>query len=234
MKPRTNIILPLAVIAGIALSASAGAATIVTNFVATGTSFLSTSGDLTSGHYTGGLNSTIAFTPTTPTFTFRYDITGLGLGAADHLQITATSTGGTLTNTGHGISVAGGGNNNWWTNSDGALSFTVAIRNASNVDITSSHTVDLTGASLRWASSTPASTFSIAGSGPFSFKDVSLQKFTLPTGQTNETAFTATRNNHNVTQFAQLRFDIAAIPEPASAMLGGLGMLALVLRRRRA
>lgn len=234
MKPRTNTILPLAVIAGIALSASAGAATIVTNFVATAS--LSTSGDLTSGHYTGGLNSTIAFNPTTPTFTFRYDITGLGLGAADHLLITATSAGGNLTNTTHGISVASGGadNSNWWTNSDGPLSFVVAIRNASNVDITSSHTVDLTGASLRWGNGTPASTFSIAGSGPFSFADVSLQKFTLPTGQTNETAFSATRNNDAITQFAQLRFDIAAIPEPTSAMLGGLGMLALVLRRRRA
>lgn len=229
MKPRTNTILPLVVIAGIALSASAGAATIVTNFKA--------SVD-TTNHYTGGLASTISFgVATASPFTFRYDITGLGLGAADHLLITVASTGGNLLNAGgHGIAVVGGGNDNWWTNSDGPLSFVVAIRNASNVDITSSHTVDLTGASLRWTD-VASPTFNIAGSGPFSYSSPDgngIQNFTLPTGQTNETAFTATRNNDDVTQFAQLRFDIAAIPEPTSAMLGGLGMLALVLRRRRA
>lgn len=156
MKPRTNTILPLVVIAGIALSASAGAATVVTNFVVTANS---------TNHYTGGLASTISFgLATASPFTFRYNITGLGLGAADHLLITVASTGGNLMNAGgHGIAVVGGSNDSHWNNSDGPLSFTVAIRNASNVDITSSHTVDLTGASLRWANNVASPTFNIAG-----------------------------------------------------------------------
>lgn len=212
MKPKINTILPLAVIAGIALSASAGAATIVTDFKAPD--------NYSPNHYPEGLASTIAFAPTQASpFTFQYDLTGLGLGAADQLQITVASDGGEIVNAGwHGIAVSTGEQMRW-EGSDGPLRFSVVILDAGNVDITSSYNVDLIGASLRWVKgATTDATFSIAGSEPFSCSpdENHIQNFMLPTGETNETAFSATLNNDNSeTQFAQLLFEI--VPKPTSA-----------------
>jgi hypothetical protein len=209
MKPRINTILPLAVIAGIALSASAGAATIVTDFKAPD--------NYSPNHYPEGLASTIPFAPTQASpFTFQYDLTGLGLGAADQLQITVASDGGEIVNAGwHGIAVSTGEQMRW-EGSDGPLRFSVVILDAGNVDITSSYNVDLIGASLRWVAAEPDTTFSIAGSEPFSYATENyIQNFMLPAGETNETAFSATRNNDSVTQFAQLVFEI--VPKPTSA-----------------
>jgi hypothetical protein len=105
-----------------------------------------------------------------------------------------------------------------WEGSDGPLRFSVVILDAGNVDITSSYNVDLIGASLRWVKgATTDATFSIAGSEPFSCSpdENHIQNFMLPTGETNETAFSATRNNDSETQFAQLVFEI--VPKPTSA-----------------
>jgi hypothetical protein len=212
MKPRINTILPLAVIAGIALSASAGAATIVTDFKAPDVY------NYSPNHYPEGLASSIGFGVSASPFTFQYDLKGLGLGAADQLQITVASDGGQLVNGGgQGIAVSTGEAGRW-EGSDGPLRFSVVIRDAGNVDITSSYNVDLIGASLRWVKGeTTDATFSIAGSEPFSCSpdENHIQNFMLPTGETNETAFSATRNNDSETQFAQLVFEI--VPKPTSA-----------------
>jgi hypothetical protein len=204
MNPRTHNLLPLAAIAGLALTASAGASTeVITNFY---TSTSASKGALTEA----GLYSVPQLGASTASpFTYEYDISGLGLGAANKLKITVATTGANLNNGGNnGIAVVGGGNTNWWDGLDGALSFTVVIVDAGNADITSSFNIDLTGAAIRWTDTTPASvTLSVAGSGPFS-RTVQNQGVNLPTGQTAETSFTATRTGNTVGQFQQLRFVI--------------------------
>ena len=50
-------------------------------------------------------------------FTYEYDISGLGLGAANKLKITVATTGANLNNGGNnGIAVVGGSNTSWWDN----------------------------------------------------------------------------------------------------------------------
>ena len=163
----------------------------------------------------GGLYSSTLLGASTPSpFTFVYSISGLGLGAADKLKITVATTGAAALNNGggNGIAVVGGSNSGWWEETEGALSFTVVIADASNADITSNFNIDLTGASIRWGNTTPAVTLSVAGAGPFSYATL-LQGVDLPTGQTAETSFTATRTGNTIGQFQQLRF---AIYDPAS------------------
>jgi len=146
-------------------------------------------------------------------FTFRYDISDLGIGAADELRITVTTTEAALNNGGgNGIAVVGG-NDSWWEASDGALSFSVVIEDAGNVEITSSFEIDLTGASIRWADTDPASvTLNIAEAGPFVVTTMK-QAVDLPTGQTAETSFNATRTGDTIGQLQQLRFNISAGPD---------------------
>jgi hypothetical protein len=232
MNPRTHTLLPLAAIAGLALAASAGAATVIANF--------STIASTQPGVWTGGLFSSTALGASTASpFTFNYNISSLGLGAADKLKITVATTGAALNSGGtNGIAVVGGTggttaqSNTWWEESDGALSFTVAIADASNVDITSSFTIDLTGASIRWLdTTTPSVTLNVAGSGPVS-RTVLLQGVDLATGQTAETSFTASRTGNTTGQFQQLRFEIAAVPEPSVALILSFAGLSLLRRRR--
>ena len=209
MNRKNHTLLPLAAIAGLALTASAGANTeVVANFY---TSAYASKGALT----TGGLYSVPQLGGSTASpFTYEYDISGLGLGAANKLKITVATTGANLNSGGNnGIAVVGGTSAAWWEQQDGALSFTVVIVDAGNADITSSFNIDLTGAAIRWTDTTPASvTLSVAGSGPFS-RTVQNQGVNLPTGQTAETSFTATRTGNTIGQFQQLRF---AIYDPAS------------------
>jgi hypothetical protein len=210
MDPRTQTLLPLAAIAGLALTASAAANTeVIANFY---TSTSGSKGALT----TGGLYSTLQLAANTASpFTYEYDISGLGLEAANKLKITVATTGANLNNGGNnGIAVVGG-NNSWWEEQDGALSFTVVITDASDADITSNFNIDLTGASIRWVNAilpTPAVTLSVAGAGPFSYSALN-QGVDLPGGDTAETSFSATRTGNTVGQFQQLRF---VIYDPAS------------------
>lgn len=168
-------------------------------------------------------------------FTFRYDISSFNLGTATQLLVTASIPSGNLRSAaGNGISVDGGANSNWWDPTDAvAISFNISLRNATNVDITSSFTTDLTGAGMRWeagaiarlagtsaTSSAPAATF--------------LEAITLPTGQTAETSFVFDqRSGNNVAQIQQLRFDVVQVPEPSASLLGLIGAAGLLLRRRR-
>ena len=159
----------------------------------------------------GGLYSSTLLGASTPSpFTFVYSISGLGLGAADKLKITVATTGAAALNNGggNGIAVVGGSNSGWWEETEGALSFTVVIADASNADITSNFNIDLTGASIRWGNTTPAVTLSVAGAGPFSYATL-LQGVDLPTGQTAETSLSATRTGNTIGQFQQLRFNIS-------------------------
>jgi hypothetical protein len=205
MDPRPHTLLPLAAIAGLALAASAAANTeIITNFY---TSTSGSKGALT----TGGLYSTAQLAANTASpFAYEYDISGLGLGAANKLKVTVATTGANLNNGGNnGIAVVGG-NNSWWEEQDGALSFTVVIEDASNADITSNFNIDLTGAAIRWVntvSPAPAVTLSVAGAPSVSYS-VLNQAVNLPTGQTAETSFSATRTGNTTGQFQQLRFVI--------------------------
>ncbi len=157
-----------------------------------------------------GLQSSTTLGGNTPTpFTFIYNIASLSLGDATTIHVTASSNGTNFNSGGgNGIAVVGGNNNSWWEENDGPLNFVVSIKDPSNNDITDNFTVDLTGASIRWTDTTPASaTLSIASSGPFNQSSVN-QAFDLPTGQTSETSFIVSRTANTIGQFQQLRFEI--------------------------
>jgi len=156
----------------------------------------------------GGLQSSSVLANNTPApFTFIYDIASLGFANADELRITVDAAANLHTGGGNGIAVYGG-DDRWWEELDGPLGFTVTIRDSVGTDFTGNFDIDLTGASLRWADTAPASvTLSIAGAGPFSQTALN-QSMDLPTGQTTETSFSATRTGDTIGQFQQLRFDI--------------------------
>ena len=198
----------LSVLAGLALAVNPSPATeIIANFNTTAQT----------AAWSGGIySSTNLGASTADPFTFRYDISGLGIGAADELLITVDTVGsGANFNTGggNGIAVVGGTSNSWWEATDGALSFTMVIEDASNADITGNLEIDLTGASIRWMDTDPASvTLGVAGAGPFSLTALN-QGVNLPTGETAETSFTATRTGDTAGQFQQLRFNISSGPD---------------------
>ena len=186
-------------------------------------------------------------------YTFQYDLSGLGLvgsgsQVADELLITVSTSDGSSTMrsaAGNGIVVNGGANDNWWDQTDTDLNFSVVIQDASNADVTSAFTFDLTGVAFRWdytdADNATQLTFagtavSSAGTGTLITANTYLEGVDLATGQTTETSFTGLRGDtglNEVVQVQQLRFDIAAIPEPSSLALLGFAGSALLLRRRR-
>ena len=182
-------------------------------------------------------------------YTFEYNISGLGLGGSGtKLSVTVSTSDGTSTMrtaSGNGIAVNGGANDNWWDQGDTDLNFSVLIQNASAADVTSAYTIDLTGVAFRWdytdADNATQLTFagtavSSAGTGTLITANTYLEGVDLATGQTTETSFTGLRGDtglNEVVQVQQLRFDIAAIPEPSSLALLGFAGSALLLRRRR-
>ena len=103
------------------------------------------------GGYVGGLSNAGIPNNTQPSFTFMYDLSGTGIdGGADGMEITVTSTNGAnLIGTGFGFSVDGGASLNWWESGED-VSFDVKITKG-GADVTSSYSVDLTGAAVRWA-----------------------------------------------------------------------------------
>lgn len=198
----------LPVLAGLTLAvAPSPAAEVIANFNTTAQT----------AAWPGGLYSSTGLgANTADPFTFRYDISGLGIGTADELLITVDTVGSSAnfnTGGGNGIAVVGGTSNNWWEETDGALSFTIVIEDAGNADITGSFEIDLIGASIRWGDTDPASvTLSVAGAGPFSLTTLN-QGVDLPTGETAETSFTASRTGDTIGQFQQLRFNISSGPD---------------------
>ena len=237
MNAKIHTLLPLAAIAGLVLTGSAGATTVIANFT-TNLKADGTAGATISTAYASGINfqnapSTWAqnVAPTSGSFTFSYDISGLGIGLADELLITvATLAPAPNLNTasGNGIAVQGGFNNLHWDYNDPGLSFTIVVQDASNNDITSSLSIDLTGVGMRWGTSA-AATFA----GQSIAQSTTLQGVDLTTGQTAEASFTGLRTGaQSLTQVQQLRFEI--VPEPSVALIGGLGVLGLLRRRRSA
>lgn len=218
-----HVFLPCSLVVGIALASSAGAATVITDFATNGT------GAFASGSIDSSTNSGAG---SVSPFTYVYDISGLGLGAADKLRITVAAGANINNGGGNGIAVNGGANAAWWEEQEGPLGFTVGIHNATNVDITSSFTIDLTGVAIRWRNNDiPTPTLTIAGETVN--RTTVSQGINLATGQTAETSFTASRTGNDIGQVQQLRFEIAPIPEPSVALLGGLGLLGLLRRRRQ-
>ena len=238
MNPRTHTLLPLAAIAGLALAASAGAATVIANFT-TNLKADGSAGTTITTAYTGinFQNAPAAWAqnvvPTSGSFTFSYDISGLGIGLADELLITVATLApapNLTTAAGNGIAVFGGANNSHWDPSDPSLSFTIVVEDAGNNDITSSLTIDLTGVSMRWGAGATA-TFA----GQAITQSATVQGVDLPTGQTAETSFTASRTGAvSLAQVQQLRFAIAAVPEPSVALILSFAGLSLLRRRRSA
>jgi hypothetical protein len=160
--------------------------------------------------YSGGLDPAAWIGDFTSTnFTFVYDISGAGLGGgADTLEIQVTSLSGETLGGGggNGLSVKGGSSDLWWEFGED-LTFDVTIKNSTLADITDQFYVDLTGAALRWSSAASASVSGTVISG--NVASVIFQTSDLPSGETNETSFTAARlEAGQVSQFAQLRFEI--------------------------
>ena len=231
MNPRNHTLLPLAAIAGLALAASAGAATVIASFTTNTPSVRPAAYDPGLGNLNSGWTQTTASVATP--YTFSYDIYGLGIGAATELLITVATLApapNLTTAAGNGIAVFGGANNSHWDPSDPSLSFTIVVEDAGNNDITSSLTIDLTGVSMRWGAGATA-TFA----GQAITQSATVQGVDLPTGQTAETSFTASRTGAvSLAQVQQLRFAIAAVPEPSVALILSFAGLSLLRRRRSA
>lgn len=233
---KTHLLIPSCLL--VALS-SAQAATIITNFN-TQLDNTGATGASRPAFYSGGINFTNAsstwaqnIATVTAPFTFTYDISGLGIGSAAELLITVntiSSTAALVPAAGNGIAVNGGDNNNWWDPNDPSLSFSVVVEDASNNDITSTLSIDLTGIGMRWGENATA-TFAGQSISAVGTAAANLEGVNLATGGTADTSFTGTRTGTvGLTQLQQLRFEI--IPEPSAALLSALGMLALLRRRR--
>jgi hypothetical protein len=231
MNPRTHTLLPLAAIAGLALAASAGAATVIASFTTNTPSVRPAAYDPGLDNLTAGWTQATASVATP--YTFRYDISGLGIGAATELLITVDTVASAALLSpaaGNGIAVFGGANNTHWDLSDPSLSFTIVVEDAGNNDITSSLTIDLTGVAMRFGTGA-AATF--AGETITQSGASATQGFDLSTGQTAETFFTASRTGAvSLAQVQQLRFEI--VPEPSVTLLLGFSVLPLLRRRRSA
>ena len=156
--------------------------------------------------------------------TFVYDLSGASIeGGADSLEVEVTSTNGSnLVGTGFGFSVDGGTSVNWWEIGED-VSFEVRIKKAGR-DVTGYYSVDLTGASLRWAAGLTANLAgeAIAGTG-----GIAINTSELTTGQPDETSFTAERLvGSNVCQFSQLRFvlcNTTPIPDTFVDVVANMG-----------
>ncbi len=164
-----------------------------------------------------------AAAPTVPDpYTFTYDISRLGIGSAAELRITVdtvSSTSDLCPAAGNGIAVFGGNNNAWWDPADPGLSFAVVVEDLANNDITGRFNIDLTGVAMRWGTDATA---------VFAQQSISqtttLEGVSLPTGQTAETSFTATRAGASVlTQIQQLRFAITVNPNTSPPFITALG-----------
>jgi hypothetical protein len=229
MNRQPHNLLPLVAIAGLALTASAGAATVIASFTTNTPSVRPAAYDPGLDNLTAGWTQATASVATP--YTFSYDISGLGIGAATELLITVDTVASAALLSpaaGNGIAVFGGANNSHWDLSDPSLSFTIVVEDAGNNDITSSLTIDLTGVSMRWGAGATA-TFA----GQAITQSATVQGVDLPTGQTAETSFTASRTGAvSLAQVQQLRFEI--VPEPSVTLLLGFSVLPLLRRRRSA
>ena len=229
----------LTAVAGLLASVSAGAGTIVADFFPK---------DDTAGFTTNTVKADAYPANTTvSSYTYIFDIASFSIGAADEMRITLTTANPSweIVHPGNnGIAVNGdasGQSVNWWESTDGNLTFSVAVFDNSNNDITGDLDIDLTGFSMRWDDGTDIDnaeagadpTVTVAGETKNYGGDgtVTQEGFSLATGETSETSFTAARTLNGVAQFQQLQFNI--IPEPGSLATGIVGLAVLCLRNRR-
>jgi len=181
------------------MASSAQAVTVVTDFAQVA-SYGTTSG------YTPGIDfSGAAPDGSSTTHTYSFDLSTSGIaGGADTLEIVVTGATNLQSGGGNGITADGGGSAYWWEQGED-LSFEVKVKSLGQ-DVTAYYSVDLTGAALRWSNATSAliAGETISGSG-----GTSVYMSDLQTGETDETSFTAARQEAGgVCQFSQLRFDV--------------------------
>ncbi|QHI69950.1 hypothetical protein [Tichowtungia aerotolerans] len=178
---------------------------------------------------------------TTTNYAYSFDISNRGLGGAATLEVDMVSQNGATVRTGgpFGVTVTGGGNDLWWDAGEG-FDFAVRVLDASNKDITSFFTVDLTGFSVRWrdangdANDSTKVTATVAGESfdAPATTAVAILPYSLAEGDVAETSFSAFRTGTNdVCQLAQLKVMIAlkdSVPvpfavlgEPFSLMING-------------
>jgi hypothetical protein len=169
-----------------------------------------------------------------PTATLEYDISGLGVGGtATKLSLYIESLNGSNLGVaaGNGIAVVSGTVNSWEPGED--LRITASLLDGSDADVTAGYYLDLVGAALRWrVTATPVQAVFNGETVTVTLPAIGVETFSLATGQTAETVLNASRINAGTAQLGMLAYDITAVPEPSTAGLAGVAVIALCLRRR--
>jgi hypothetical protein len=226
---------------GLSMESSVQAATVIANL---GNSAIQS--EINTQGFSGGIDASnystfIAATGDAPTFTYVYDLSGLGLGSANTLEIAVTANGNLTGGGGFGLTVQGGSNNSWYDVGE-TLSFDMTIKDLGGVDITAAmDTFSFSGFSARGQKQADPVTISLAGqnlnmsAGGTTYYEKTGFAIDL-SGIGNPYHLNSSRTGQDdVMQLGQLQFEIKVdIPEPGtSALLGGLLALGCVMLRRR-
>jgi hypothetical protein len=227
---------------GLSMESSVQAATVIANL---GNSAIQS--EINTQGFSGGIDASnystfIAATGDATTFTFVYDLSGLGLGSANTLEIAVTANGNLTGGGGFGLAVKGGSNNSWYDVGE-TLSFDMTIKDSVGADITAAmDTFSFSGFSARGLDR------DLNGQGDLVTISLADQNLNMGGGTTyyEKTGFaidlsgignpyhlnSSRSGQDDVMQLGQLQFEI--IPEPGtSALLGGLLALGCVMLRRR-
>lgn len=179
---------------------------------------------------------------TATTFTFIYDLSGLGLGAADTLEIAVTASANLTTGGAWGLSVQGGANDLWYDVGE-TLSFDMAIKESGGGDITATMDTfsfsgfsakglnrDLNGEGDPVTVTLAGQNLSLGGVNTYYEREnfsVDLSAVPVPYRLNSVRS-----GQDDILQLGQLQFEV--IPEPGSfALLSGLLALGAVMVRRR-
>lgn len=174
----------------------------------------------------------------TSMFTFEYNLSDLNLENVDKLEIAVTGSYMLNVAGNNGIAV-NGGNDNWYDVGE-TLTFTMAIKDSEDNDVTISlDTFSLTGFSVRGKSVSGVNVTTTVGGqnltldgpqGGYHKKD----GFSIDLSNPGSNTIVSERSGaNNILQIGQLRFNIA-VPETSSySLLVGLSALGCVMLGRR-